>query len=61
MRIEGQPGESMATAYLWLTPEEAKKLMGTLGQLLRDADYGAHHHVSSADFQTELTVMLDRA
>ena len=34
MRIEGQSGESMATAYLWLTPEEAKELMDTLGQLL---------------------------
>jgi hypothetical protein len=48
MRIEGQPGESMATAYLWLTPEEAKELMDTLGQLLRDGDYDAHHHISSA-------------
>ena len=43
MPIEGQPGESMATAYLWLTPEEAKELMDTLGQLLRDGDYDAHH------------------
>ena len=37
------------------------ELMDTLGQLLRDGDYDAHHHISSADFQTELTVMLDRA
>jgi hypothetical protein len=61
MRIEGQPGESMATAYLWLTPEEAKELIDTLEQLLLDGDYDAHHHISSADFQTEVTVMLDRA
>ena len=33
----------------------------TLGQLLRDGDYDAHRHIASADFQTELTVMLDRA
>jgi hypothetical protein len=61
MRIERQPGESMATAYLWLTPEEAKELMDTPGQLLRDGDCDAHHHISSTDFQTEVTVMLDRA
>jgi hypothetical protein len=61
MRLEGQPGEPLATAYLWLTPGEAQKLMDTLGQLIRDSDYDAHHHFSSADFQTEVTVMLDRA
>jgi hypothetical protein len=61
MRIEGQSGESLSNVYLWLTPDEAKELMDTLEQLLRDGDYTAHHHTSSADFQTEVTVMLDRA
>jgi hypothetical protein len=60
MRIEGSPGEPLSTAYLWLTRGEAEELIGTLEQLLRDDDFEAHHHVSSADYQTEVTVALDR-
>jgi hypothetical protein len=59
MRIEEQP-VSMATANLWLTPQEAKEFMDTLGQLLRDGNYDAPYHIASADFQTEVTMMLDR-
>jgi hypothetical protein len=61
MRIEGNPGEPLSAACLWLTRDEAKELADTLHQLLRDDDYEAHHHISSADYQTEVTVMLDRA
>ena len=61
MRIEGHPGEPLPTAYLWLTPTEARELRDTLDQLLREKDYEGHHHVSAADFQTEITVCLVRA
>ena len=56
-----RPGESMATAYLWLTPQEDKGWMDTLGLLLRDGDYDAHHDIASEDSQTEVTMMLDHA
>jgi len=39
---------------------ESRELLDTLSQLLRDEDFDAHHRVSSADYRTELTVMLDR-
>ena len=60
MRIEGAPGEQLTTAYLWLTVSEAVELRDALDQMLRDQDFEAHHHVSSADFATEVTVSLAR-
>lgn len=60
MRIEGSPGEQLTTAYLWLTVSEAAELRDALDQMLRDQDFEAHHHVSSADFATEVTVSLAR-
>ena len=60
MRIEGSPGEPLATAYLWLTVAEAAELRDTLDQMLREQDFEGHHHVSSADFGTEVTVSLTR-
>jgi hypothetical protein len=61
MRIEGKPGEPLTTAYLWLTVSEAAELRDTLNQLLRQEDFEGHHHVSSADYKTEVTVSLTRS
>lgn len=41
---------------LGLTPAEARELQGDLERLLTDG--GDHLHVSSADYQTELTVWI---
>lgn len=61
MRIESSPGESLRAVYLWLTDREAAELRDALTDLLagRDADW--HAHVSSSDFQTEISVARDRS
>jgi hypothetical protein len=61
MRIEGKPGEPLSNVYLWLTPDEAHELRDTIDQMVREDDPSWHGHVSSADYQTEVTVALDRA
>jgi hypothetical protein len=61
MRIESKPGESQSNVYLWLTRDEAGELRDTIDQMMREDDSGWHGHVSSADYQTEITVALDRA
>ena len=60
-RIEGKPGEPLSTVYLWLTIDEARELCDTTDQMVQADDSSWHGHVSSADYQTEVTVALDRA
>jgi hypothetical protein len=60
-RIESKPGEPLSNVYLWLTHDEAGELRDTIDQMMRDGDSGWHGHVPSADYQTEITVALDRA
>jgi hypothetical protein len=44
---------------LWLTKAEAQELIDSLKQLLDEPPGPAnHHHVSSADYQREVTVTL---
>ena len=42
---------------LFLTADEAKECRGALDRLLQDAP-NSHLHVSSADFQTEITLCV---
>ncbi len=59
MRIEGEPGQRLSKAYLWLTHDEAGELRDALDQMLAEADSSWHAHVSSTDFQTEVIIALD--
>jgi hypothetical protein len=59
MRIEGTPGQTLPSAYLWLTRAEAVELRDALDQMLADGDSTWHAHIASADYQTEVTVTLD--
>jgi hypothetical protein len=59
MRIEGEPGQRLSTAYLWLTHDEASELRDAFDQMLAGADSRWHAHVSATDFQTEVTIALD--
>lgn len=56
MRIEGSPGSRLTSAFLWLTPAEAAELRDALNELLVADQTDWHAHVSSADYQTELTI-----
>lgn len=61
MRIEdADTGRLIATAGLELTVDEASELVDSLTALLASPP-GRHEHVSSADYQTELTVWLTGA
>ena len=59
MRIESSPGEPLQAVYLWLTESEAAELRDALNDLLAGTGTGWHAHVSSADFQTEVSVARD--
>jgi hypothetical protein len=59
MRIEGNPGEQLDRAYFWLTRAEAAELRDALGEMLAGVDASWHAHVSSADYQREITISLD--
>ena len=61
MRIESKPGDPLSNVYLWLTHAEAGELRDIIDQMMLEGDSGWHGHVSSADYQTEITVALDRA
>jgi hypothetical protein len=56
MRIEKARGEPIPRVYLWLTRAEASELRDTLDQMMADESLERHEHVSSADYQTEITV-----
>ncbi|WP_407342196.1 hypothetical protein [Pengzhenrongella phosphoraccumulans] len=59
MRIEGEPGQSLPAAYLWLTKEEASELRDALVDLLAEGGPDWHAHVSSGDFSTEITIACE--
>jgi hypothetical protein len=59
VRIESEPGEALRTVYLWVTDSEAIELRDALNDLLAEPGDGWHAHVSSADFQTEISVARD--
>ena len=59
VRIAGKPGEPLANVYLWLTTDEARELRDALDDLLSAEDPNWHAHVSSADFDREITIALD--
>jgi hypothetical protein len=44
-----------------LSPEDARELRDTIDKMMQEDDSAWHNHVSSADYQTEVTVALDRA
>ncbi len=61
MQIQDEGGKIIATyACLQLTVPEAEELRDKIELLLDDQSADRHEHVSSADFQTEITVWLDR-
>lgn len=59
MRIESRPGEPLRAVYLWLTDSEAAELRDALNDLLGEPGPGWHAHVSSSDFQAEISVARD--
>ena len=59
VRIEGEPGEPLANVYLWLTTDEAREFRDALDDLGSAEDPNWHAHVSSADFDREITIALD--
>ena len=59
MRIETEDRESRSNVYLCLTVSEAEELRGVLDDLVRQPRADWHSHVSSSDYQTEVTVTLD--
>jgi hypothetical protein len=60
MRIEGLHGEQISNVYLWLTRAEAKELADSLAILLQAEDPSRHEHVSASDYQTEITVVIEK-
>jgi hypothetical protein len=59
MRIESPPQNVLPSAFLWLTAAEASELRDALNDLLATDQADWHAHVSSADYQTELTIARD--
>lgn len=60
MRIEGDPGEQLQRAYLWLSRAEAAELRDALVDMLgADVDASWHAHISSDDYKREITISLD--
>jgi len=43
---------------IYLKPAEAKHLRDSLNDILKDQTPGRHHHVSSEDYQREITVLI---
>ena len=61
MRIEQAPGKPITSVFVWLTRAEARELRDALDQMLSDDTNDRHEHVSSADYQTEITVAWEGA
>ena len=61
MRIEGATGDRLSQVHLWLTPSEASELRDGLDDLVRRSDPSWHAHVSSSDYETEISIALDSA
>ncbi len=53
-------GASLHSVGIALTRSEAKELRSSLDDIL-GSEAGRHEHVSSADYQTEVTVWLEGA
>ena len=51
--------KTVDNVVLYLTPEEAKELFDDLGRVMKNP-CGNHAHVSSSDYQRELTVCVYR-
>jgi len=58
VRIEDGERRPLDEVHLGLTPAEAAELRDALDDLLAAPDEDRHHHVSSADYATELSVRL---
>ena len=56
--LEGEPGQSLPAAQLWLAKDDAHGLRDALVDLLADEDPDWHAHYSSEDFTTEITLAL---
>jgi hypothetical protein len=57
MKIEGTPGQLLASAYLWLARSEAVELRDALNDMLESGtDPNWHAHVSAADYAAEVTL-----
>ncbi len=59
MRIESPPGNTLPSAFLWLTAAEAAELRDALTDMLATDQVDWHAHVSAADYQTEVTIARD--
>lgn len=59
MRIEAAAGDQLRQIGLWLTPSEARALRDSLDDLLRTDEPSWHAHVSSADYETEISIARD--
>ena len=57
MKIFGKNNEVLDEILLCLTPAEARELADSASDLA-DHPKKRHHHVSSGDFQTEITVAV---
>ena len=56
MRIESPPGTARPSAFLWITEAEALELRDALSDMLASDQTDWHAHISSADYQTEVTI-----
>jgi hypothetical protein len=57
MKIEGTPGQELASAYLWLARSEAVELRDALNDMLAsEANPNWHAHIPAADYAAEVTL-----
>ena len=57
MKIEGTPGQELASAYLWLARSEPVELRDALNDMLAsEANPDWHAHIPAGDYATELTL-----
>jgi hypothetical protein len=61
MRIDVSPGTALPSVYLWFTATEAAELRDALTDLIATDQSGWHAHISSADYESELTIARDTA
>lgn len=65
MRIETSNGQNVTSITLFLTEPEASELRDALDAMLANraasGSLSGHWHVSSSDYQTEVTLAWERA
>ena len=63
MRLSDDEQRPLSSVFAELTVDECRELVSALEDLLDRGTAGPqlHHHVSSADHQTEITVWLSEA